>query len=91
VHDPIFENWNLFGRGLMGGEHTGGVGVTPDISFAGGPGGGIEHTIGKKWGLRVSGDYIGAAFSVRNNTPQLGNSPHRTWNPRASVGVEYRF
>jgi hypothetical protein len=91
VHAPVFENWNLFARGLMGGEHTGGEDMTPDISFAGGPGVGIEHTIGRHWGFRASGDYIGAAFSVRGNSPEQGNSPHRRWNARAGIGIEYRF
>ena len=92
VHAPIFENWNLFGRVLLGGAHTGGEDMTPDLSFAGGPGGGVEHIFkGGRWGVRASGDFIGAAFSVRNNSPQQGYSPHRTWNARAGVGVEYRF
>ena len=28
---------------------------------------------------------------VTNNSPQLGYSPHKRWNGRASVGVAYRF
>lgn len=91
LHAPIFENWNLFGRALIGGEHTGGESMTPDVSFAGGPGVGIEHTIGKSWGVRASGDYIGSAFSLINNSPELGNSPHRRFNARAGVGLIYRF
>ena len=91
VHAPVLENWNVFLRGLIGGAHTGGEGMTPDISFAGGPGGGIERFIGKSWGFRMSGDYIGSSFSVRNNTPQLGYSPHLRWNARAGAGVEFRF
>ena len=39
----------------------------------------------------IGGDYIGASFSVINNSPALGYSPHRTWNPRASFGAVYRF
>jgi hypothetical protein len=91
LHGQVFENWNVFGRALLGGEHTGGEGMTPNISFAGGFGGGVEHTMGPRWAIRASGDDIGASFSLRNNTPQLGLSPHRRWNARASIGVVYRF
>jgi hypothetical protein len=80
-----------FFRGLIGGEHTGGTGQTPHISFAGGPGGGLEYAFTPRILLRASGDYIGSSFSVTNNTPQLGNSPHLRFNARASVGVVYRF
>jgi hypothetical protein len=91
IHAPIFENWNIFLRGLIGGEHTGGENMTPDISFAGGPGLGVEHTFSRHWGVRASGDYIGSAFSVRNNDPTLGYSPHRRFNGRAGAGFIYRF
>jgi hypothetical protein len=91
LHGPVVENWNVFVRGMLGGEHTGGEGMTPDISFAGGLGGGVEHTMGRRFALRVSGDDIAASFSLRDNTPQLGYSPHRQWNARAGVGIVYRF
>jgi hypothetical protein len=44
-----------------------------------------------RWLLRASGDYILSSFSLRNNSPQLGYSPHRRGNARASFGVAYRF
>ncbi|UWZ84104.1 hypothetical protein [Occallatibacter riparius] len=92
LHAPIFENWNLFARALLGVAHTGGENMSPDLSFAGGPGVGLEHIFkNKHWGVRASGDYIGASFSLRNNTPQQSNSPHRTFNGRGGIGVEYRF
>jgi hypothetical protein len=91
VHAPIFENWNLFCRGLIGGEHTGGEDMTPDVSFAGGPGLGVERTFGRHWGVRTSGDIIGSAFSLRNNNSQLGYSPHTRWNGRAGIGFVFRF
>jgi hypothetical protein len=91
IHGPIFEKWSLFGRVLLGGAHTGGTGQTPDISFAGGPGGGVEYAISPRLSLQAYGDYIGSSFSVTNNTPELGNSPHRRWNPRAGFNVAYRF
>jgi hypothetical protein len=90
-HGPIFERWNVFGRGLIGGAHTGGTGQTPNISFAGGVGGGVEYAWSHRLALRAYGDTIGSSFSVINNTPELGNSPHRRFNPRAGVNVVYRF
>jgi hypothetical protein len=91
VHGPIFEKWSVFGRALIGGEHTGGTQQTPDISFAGGVGGGVDYQWSHRLLIRVSGDDIGASFSLTDNTPQLGYSPHRTWNPRGGIGVVYRF
>ena len=91
LHGQIFENWGVFIHGLIGGEHTGGESMTPRVSFAGGIGGGVEHTMGAHWGVRASGDDIGASFSVRDNSSLLGASPHRTFNGRGGIGVVYRF
>jgi hypothetical protein len=91
LHANVYGKVNGFVHGLLGGEHTGGEGQTPNISFAGGPGGGLEYNLSPRLALRASGDYIGASFSLRNNNPELANSPHRTWNARASVGAVYRF
>ena len=88
---------NLYGRfdgmfhGLLGIEHTGGEGMTPTISFAGGFGGGIIYNLSQRFALRASGDRIGASFSLNNNTPALGYSPHLHWNARGEFGVIYRF
>jgi hypothetical protein len=75
----------------MGGEHTGGESMTPNISFAGGVGGGAEYKLSTHFSLRASGDYIGQSFSVSGNSAALGYSPHRTWDPRAGLGAVYRF
>jgi hypothetical protein len=91
VHGPIFERWSIFGRVLLGGEHTGGTGQTPDISFAGGLGGGLEYKWSRHILVRVSGDDIASSFSLTNNSSQLGYSPHRLWNSRGGIGVAYRF
>ncbi|MGH9605630.1 MAG: hypothetical protein ACRD3N_08010 [Terracidiphilus sp.] len=88
---------NLYGpvdgffRGLMGGEHTGGENMTPNVSFSGGVGGGIEWRMGRHLALRISGDRIGGSFSLANNSSTLSYSPHRTWNPRGAIGMAYRF
>jgi len=91
LHAPLYGKVNGYFRALIGGEHTGGEGMTPRVSFAGGPGGGLEYAMSPRWVLRLGGDYILSSFSVRNNTPQLGYSPHRRGNARASIGVAYRF
>jgi hypothetical protein len=91
LHAPLFSKINGFFRGFLGAAHTGGTGQTPDVSFAGGPGGGLEYVLNPRFRIRASGDYIGSSFSVTNNTPQLAYSPHLRWNPRAGVGVVYRF
>jgi hypothetical protein len=91
LHGPIFERWSVFGRGMIGGLHTGGTGQTPNISFAGGVGGGLEYAWTHRLMLRAYGDDIASSFSLTNNTPELGYSPHRRWNPRAGIAVAYRF
>lgn len=90
VHGTLWENWSVYFRGLIGGEHTGGESMTPNISFAGGIGGGVQHDMGPHWAVRIGGDDIGSSFSLANNT-NLGYSPHRRFNARADIGFAYRF
>lgn len=75
----------------VGLEHTGGENMTPNISFAGGFGGGLTYSLSPKFALQLTGDRVGASFSLPNNTPQLSYSTHRTWNARGTLGVVYRF
>jgi hypothetical protein len=91
IHAPIYERASIFVHALLGGEHTAGESMTPNISFAGGMGGGLEYRLGKRLAVRASGDYTASSFSVAGNTPALGYSPHKTWNPRAAFGVVYKF
>jgi len=74
---------------LFGGEHTANVGEKPDIAFAYSIGGGFEYALSPKWSARVAGDAVRAAF-VQDPT-NLGYSPHWHTNPRATIGVAYRF
>ncbi|MFZ0306316.1 MAG: hypothetical protein WAL75_26760 [Terracidiphilus sp.] len=90
-HADIYDRLGGFIHGVMGAEHTGGEHMTPNLSFAGGFGGGMYYRLTDRFSVRVSGDKIGASFSLINNTPILGNSPHRTWNSSATVGLAYRF
>ncbi len=91
LHGTLIGKYGAFIHGLIGGEHTGGTSQTPNISFAGGIGGGMEYTLSQRLSVRASGDYIGASFSDTGNSKFLDYSPHKTWNPRASIGVMYRF
>jgi hypothetical protein len=91
LHANLYGKFDGFGRVLLGGEHTGDEDETPNISFAGGAGGGLEYHLTPRFSIRASGDDIAASFSLVGNSAQLGNSPHKTWNSRASVGVVYHF
>jgi hypothetical protein len=91
VHAELFRNISGFAHGLLGGEHSGGESQTPNISFAGGFGGGLDYRLGPHLSLRASGDDIASSFSLIDNSKALGYSPHRHWNSRAAFGVVYRF
>lgn len=88
---PLYGKVNGFFHGLLGGEHTGGEGMTPRVSFAGGPGGGLEYAMSPRMLIRAGGDYILSSFSLTNNTTQNAYSPHMRGNARAAVGIVYRF
>jgi Outer membrane protein beta-barrel domain len=82
----------------LGIEHTGGEGMSPSTSFAGGFGGGLEYNLNRRFAIRAEGDRVGASFPVTSNFSQTGqteqeegDSTHRTWNGRASIGVVYHF
>lgn len=91
IHAPLYGHFSGFAHALLGGEHTAGFHQTPNVSFAGGLGGGLEYSMSEHFSLRASGDIIGASFSLTGNSPELGYSPHRTWDSRASIGVVYHF
>jgi hypothetical protein len=88
-HAPLYEKASLFAHGLIGAAHTGGVAIYPSYSFAGGVGVGLDYKLNDHLGVRAYGDDIGSSFSI---TPyQPGDSPHRRFNARASIGVTYKF
>ncbi len=91
LHAPLFKQYGVFVHALIGGEHSAGESQTPNISFAGGFGGGMEYKLGSRLSIRAGGDYIGASFSPINNSKQLGYSPHLTFNDRATFGARYSF
>ena len=88
-HAPLYEKVSIFAHGLIGAAHTGGVAIYPNYSFAGGVGLGLDYQLKNHFGLRAYGDDIGSSFSI---TPfQRGDSPHRRFNARASIGLTYKF
>jgi len=90
-HAALYGKTTGFIHLLLGGEHTGGESMTPNISLAGGAGGGVEYSLGPRLSLRASGDDIASSFSLAGNSPKLGLSPHMTRNARATFGVVYKF
>jgi hypothetical protein len=85
----LYEKWSLYVEGLLGGVHTGGVSIEPNVSFAGGPGIGLDYNRNPRWTVRLYGNDIGSSFTL---TPfQPGFSPHLRWNARAGIGVAYHF
>jgi hypothetical protein len=90
-HAQLYGRFSGFVRVLLGGEHTGGESETPNISFAGGVGGGMEYSVGSRFAIRASGDDILSSFSLTGNSKSLGYSPHKLGNGRAAIGIVYRF
>jgi len=88
-HADLYEHLSIFAHGLIGAEHTGGVSIRPDESFAGGVGMGLDYKLGPRLGLRAYGDDIGSSFTLVPYQP--GFSPHRRFNAHASIGVTYSF
>jgi hypothetical protein len=65
------------------------VTISPNASFAGGAGAGMEYRFTPRISVRVYGDDIASSFTV---VPfQQGDSPHERFNARAGVGVVYKF
>jgi hypothetical protein len=91
IHADIYGKFSGFIHGLIGVEHSGGESQIPSTSFAGGFGGGMEYKVNPRLSVRVTGDDIGASFSPINNTPALGYSAHRSFNPQASISAVYHF
>ena len=97
IHANLFEKLSGEIFAELGGEHTGGESITPAISFAGGFGGGMTYWLTDRLAIRVDGDRVAGSFTLGGTTTsgstpeQLGYSTHKTWNPRATIGVVFRF
>ena len=88
-HAKFFGHTSIFGRAMLGGEHSGGEHQTPNISFAGGVGIGMDYKLSRRLLLRAAGDDIASSFTLIN--PQPGYSPNRTRSSRATFGIVYKF
>jgi hypothetical protein len=88
-HAELFGHYSAFFRALIGGEHTAGEFEIPNVSFAGGAGGGLEYSLKPRLALRAGGDEIYSSFV--QDPQHLGYSPHLRGNARATIGVVYRF
>ena len=89
VRAELYGHISGFVRGLIGGEHVAGESEVPNISFAGGIGGGMEYSLSPRWAMRASGDDILASFVQDPN--HLGYSPHKHSNGRAALSVVFKF
>ena len=99
LHANLFRHYDGFIRVLLGGEHLGGVNAYPNISFAGGVGGGVDYKLFHHFSLRLSGDDIASSFVAPVYPAGSGNvctttsncSPHKHRSSRAEFGVVYKF
>jgi outer membrane receptor protein involved in Fe transport len=69
--------------------------TTPDISFSGGVGGGLDYKLSPHFSLRASGDDLASSFSSNASSTSCsktgGCSPHKRYSVRAAFGVVYKF
>jgi hypothetical protein len=104
VHAPLFGHYEGFVHVLLGGEHIGITGspsayAYPNISFAGGIGGGVDYKIFPHISLRLAGDDIASSFvapiypagSGSGCTTTSDCSPHIHRSSRAEFGFVYKF
>ena len=95
LHAPLFGKIDGYVRVLLGGAHTGGENATPNISFAGGYGAGIDYRLFHNFSLRLGGDDIQSSFLANANTSVCGTGSNCTTNKhgnsRAEFGVVYKF
>jgi hypothetical protein len=91
LHATLYGNLSGLVFAQLGGEHTGGENMTPNISVAGGFGGGLAYDLRRNLAVQLSADRVGASFSLPNSSSQAAYSSHKTWNARATIGVVYRF
>jgi hypothetical protein len=91
LHATLYENLSGLVFAELGAEHTGGEFMSPNISVAGGFGGGLAYSLSSRLAVQLTGDRLGASFPLPDQSTKLGYSTHRTWNVRGTIGVVYRF
>lgn len=89
IHANLYGPVDILIHALAGVEHTGGESMVPNFSFAGGGGGGLEYRLKSRFSIRVYGDELISSFVADPNHQRL--SPHMHTNPRATMGLVYRF
>jgi hypothetical protein len=89
LHANLYGKVDGYFHVLLGGAHTGGEGMTPKVSFAGGMGVGMDYNLNRRWAIRAGGDDIASSFVADPN--HLGYSTHEHWNGRGTIGVVYKF
>ena len=95
VHAKLFGHVDGLAHALLGGEHTGGENATPNVSFAGGIGAGLDYNLSRHLAIRLSGDDIRSSFTANANSSSCGVgsncSPHMKGNSRAAFSIVYKF
>ncbi len=91
IHANLYDKVSGVVFGELGVEHTGGEEMKPNISFAGGFGGGLTYSLARNLAVQLTGDRVAASFTLPGATSQNEYSTHRTWNARATIGAVYRF
>lgn len=101
LHAHLIGKADGFVHALLGVEHINGTSTTsglpfstPNISLAGGFGGGLEYKLSPRFALRASGDEIYSSFSANSSQAVCTNggcSSHETRSARAAFGLVYKF
>ncbi|MGA3010369.1 MAG: hypothetical protein ABSD72_08920 [Terracidiphilus sp.] len=96
LHANLFRRYDAFFHVLLGVEHTGGVNASPNISFAGGVGVGVDYKLTPRFSLRASGDDIASSFVAPVEpgytcTTTSNCTAHERRNSRAAFGLVYKF
>jgi hypothetical protein len=107
VHAHLAGHVDFFLHVLLGCEHISGTPVktdptstgplqpyaTPDVSFAGGFGGGFDYKLSSRLYIRAWGDEILSSITadLPSSCANQGCSSNETRSPRAGMGVVYKF
>jgi hypothetical protein len=107
VHAHMLGQTEVFAHVLLGSEHISGTAITtglssstpaqpyatPNFSFAGGMGGGIDYKVTSRFYLRAWGDDILSAITadLPSSCAGMGCASHESRSARAGLGVVYKF
>ncbi|MFZ1086686.1 MAG: outer membrane beta-barrel protein [Terracidiphilus sp.] len=107
IHAHLLGRADVFLHVLLGCEHISGTAVatggssttstgpyaTPNVSFAGGYGGGFDYRLTSRFYVRAWGDDIRSAITadLPPSCANMGCSSNETRSARAGLGVVYKF